>query len=347
MRFCALILLAGSSLFFGREAEGKPEGVVDGVNELAEKTEGAGGEAFSPAGAFFALLMLGELDDGETGRRARGVTSIQDWRGDAARAGGTEGWMVLGNTWWVDHFDKPSEDGKRVVERFRGKILPVDFWNEDDRKGKGVDQWVSQGGGRGLRGVLLTEASFRPQWKYAMREAGLGVFRCGDGDTVMREYIQSRVIPAKTWTGNGGIEFALELEGGGEAFFSTGRGRWEGKPVQTEAIVFVPKFAGDSTVDCGVQEAFGRVAGEGSTYGKLLGYGRAELSKWILRSKIDFREGGGTDWAGTEGAGARVRAPMVLRVEDPLFYRITGAHGEVVMQGLVGCGGGEKEEVEK
>lgn len=340
MKLRPTVLLAGILLVSSNYGWAKPEGAVDGVNRLARSTERVGGEAFSPAAAFFTLLMLGELGDGETGDRIHTITGLREWRGDAARAGGTVGWLALDNTWWLDRIDSPSDAGRRVVDRFRGRILPVDFWRAEDLREAGVDRWVSPGVARTLKGVLLTEADFRPRWKYAMRAAGTGDFKCGNGRSMRREYIQSRIIPAKVWTHGDGVEFAVELDGGGEAFFSTGEGRGTGGAELAEAIVFMPKFSAESIVDCGAMEELGRAAGGGSAYGNLLSYGDAELSKWVQHSKVDFREGGTNDWPGTTGAGKVARPPVVLRLDAPFFYRITGAHGEVVMQGHVGCGAG-------
>jgi hypothetical protein len=309
----------------------KPEEAVEGVSRLASIVD-QDTEAFSPAAAFFTLLMLGELDDGETGEGLQGFTRSNDWRSKPLQKGGTVGWQSLGCTWWIDHIDTPSPDGVRVVEHFRGRIIPVDFQDADDVEQSGLKDWVSTGEVRRQKSVLLTEARFRPRWKYAMRSAGKEAFFC-DGDPEV-EYIQSRVIPVKVW-GGAGVKFSLDLEGGGEAAFSTAEnGDWSGEAQVVEAIVFIPKVTLQGVLEDGATMNLGGAVDVLGSYGKLLSYGQATLSKWILRSVVDFQEVGGGDW---QGKVEKKAPPMVLRIDRPFFYRLTGAHGEVVMQGRVGC----------
>lgn len=322
----------------------KPEGAVEGVNQMAKAMGVGGGEAQSPAAAFFTLLMLGELDGGETGARIRRITGVDEWRSDGTRPGGTVGWISLDNTWWVDRIDNPSDEGRRTVERFRGKVTPVDFWGSSDLKESGIGRWLEPREARALKGVLVTEAHFQPRWRYEMRPAVEGIFRCKNGREVEREFIQSHIIPVKVWDQGGVLEMALALDGGGEAFFSTGEGVWKGESDRVEAIVFIPKFTGESIVNAGAIDGLGKVASEGSEFGGLFSYGGATISKWLVSSKVDFREGGGRTPQDLSAGKKFSTPPVVLRIDSPFCYKITGAHGEIIMQGRVDCDIGQEEK---
>lgn len=341
MKFRTLTLLVAAGTGALGSAAGKPDGAIEGVNRLAVSTGEVQGAAFSPAAAFFALLMLGELDGGGRGEVIEGITRLSEWRGKAGEEGDTTGWVALENTYLIDHIDSPAEEGERILNRWRGKAVPVNFWDNKSLQEAGLDRWTPLGVARSYKTVLLTEARYRPLWEYAMRDSGVGEFNCVGGEVVEMEYIQSRVVPAMVWGGGRMVEFSLALKGGGVASFSMGKGRWEGKGESLEAIVFIPKIMAEEITDAGGLEPLRGVVGSGTGYDKLFGYGGEELSKWLIRSEVDFRAGGAEDWTGSTGKGG---GPLVLRLDGPFSYRITGARGEIIIQGQIGCAKGDGDK---
>lgn len=323
---------------------GIPVEVTEGINRLWSEMKPKGKSAVSPAAAFYTLVMLGEMDGGETAGKIGEITKIGTWKNKAGGGDPTTGWMRLGNTWWVDESMDIAGAARDVGRRFRTEFVPVDFW-DPDIAGNPPDREGFAGVRGGAKGVLMTDAEYKPQWQFAFRGGGSGKFFCGGGKSIMVRYIQSFVVPVRHREfGGGGWEFSVPLKGGGKAAFCVGGGpggnpgEWGDK----EAIVFLPRAKLSETIDASTCFPLDRTVGAAAAYGRLFSAGVGRVDRWTVKSTVEFSENGGEDWRG--GAG-RAPQPIVLRVDRPFSYAITGAGGEIVMAGDVACleGVGETE----
>jgi len=311
----------------------KQPSAVDGINRIAEVSKGVDGVAFSPAAVFFTLVMVGELDSGGQGELINSITRVAHWRSEKPQAGGTSGWRRLDNTWWTGGEGLPSNWCRDIGERYRTQFIPGNF---KERYGGEGDRFLDPGLTDHLRmtnGVLLTEASYSPDWKYAMRRAIAGVFYSSKGKEIEVPYIQSHIIPATIWGEDGEwFKFSIDLSGGGKIIFELLGSPERGGERDAEAIVFLPELQLLETLDSQRVPGLAGVAGEGIEYNRVYEYEGAPLSKWLICTKVDFQPQIGADWS---SMSARPSQPVVLRVERPFTYKVIGSHGETVVQGTV------------
>jgi hypothetical protein len=334
MKFTASVFLVLFLSLFAK-AFGIQEGAVLGVRQLGEECLPHSGEAFSPAAAFFTLVMLGELATGETENVIQKITRAGQWKSEqksAVRDAG--GWVQLENVWWAGRLTEPSDWGRDLMHRYKCELAKAKQ-TRPEILGEVRKLIGDNPGSTGdISGVLLTQAAYAPRWKYAMRIAE-GGWPGDPGRAMGVKCMQSRVMPIEIW-GSGDdddeVAFSIDLEGGAKMYISTGEQRWEGRGKAVEAIVFLPIVMILGEIDSRDVECLKGVAGGGANYGRAFEQDEGQLNNWIIRTRVDFRPYGESDW--TE-VSEKISQPVVLSVDKPFTYKIIGANQETIAQGMV------------
>lgn len=318
----------------------KPSRLIEQVNQLEAIVSDPSLNLISPATLFYTLVMLEEVSKEETKEALQGLTRSEEWRNLLSNeASSHPGWLTLQSTWWIDSLHEVSPFGKSSCQHFRTATESINLFSDRTSRPPLLQKFFNTHDSKSDSSLLLTQSTYRPLIPGGLQKAGgnSGEFKLRDGSSVPVTYLQSTIIPVADYMEqeNGNWSTLIALQGGDTLKLETGinpdqNHKQESKKI--EVILFLPETGVSSIFRPGLKLP-ATITGPSSNYDGLITYGKLALTDWVIHSKVLFQPHKAANPPFNHEE--KPSAPLVLRLDRPFRFTITGSHGEVLFRGKV------------